>query len=77
MAIIRRVLGHLALETAGHKRKCHRNAKKHSILMNEVCLTISSGRFEKKNYCRECAADILRTADSDLRELLRQLNITL
>lgn len=70
MAKVRRVLGACSIETARRRRLCHRNRRKHSIPMGTSCLVIKdpvSGG--SKNYCPECAMEILDMAADDLEEL--------
>jgi|CXWL01.1.fsa_nt_gi hypothetical protein len=69
MATTRSVLGHVSVETAQRQRKCHRDPKRHEILRNDVCIVVSNGRFERKNYCRACANGILEKAKTDLEQL--------
>jgi hypothetical protein len=70
MPQVRRVLGHVKVETAGRKRLCHRNRRAHSIPKGTLCLVIhdpvSGG---DKNYCPECALAILDLAADDLEQL--------
>lgn len=73
MPKVREVLKQLRVETAGRRRKCHRNDS-HSIGRGERCLAvydpITSGR---KNYCTECARPILDQARRDLHRLEEEL----
>ena len=66
MAPVKKLLGHAVLEIAERQRICHRNRRKHAILKGEACLVVQSGRFERKNYCRECAVPMLERAAEDL-----------
>lgn len=76
MPKVREVLGHVCVETASGKRKCHRNDA-HAIPRGAQHLAIyeatSGGR---KNYCPECARPILERAFVDLQSLVAQLNST-
>jgi hypothetical protein len=74
MAKIKRLLGHAVLEIAERSRVCHRNRLKHKISKGEICLVVSMGRFDSKNYCRVCALPMLEKADEDVRLLLARLN---
>jgi len=66
MAQVKNLLVHAVLEVAERQRICHRNRRKHRILKGEPCLVVHSGRFESKNYCRECALPMLEKAQEDL-----------
>jgi hypothetical protein len=66
MAQIKKLLSHAVLEVAERLRVCHRNRRKHKIVKGETCLVVRSGRFESKNYCRECALPMLEKAQEDL-----------
>lgn len=65
----RDILKHVQVETAARKRKCHRN-KKHFVSKGEPCLVIKEGAFAgSKNYCVECAMEIINAANSKLLSL--------
>ena len=67
MAQVRRVLGHVSVETAGARRKCYRKPKDHKIAKGVRCLVIKDGGTgAKKNYCALCALEILTVASDDL-----------
>ena len=76
MAAIRRVLKHLSVETAGSRRICHRNRRKHSVPKGHVCLVIQEDGLGSKNYCTICAEPILRQAQEDLDHLLGRLEVS-
>lgn len=70
----RDVLIHVSVETARGKRKCHHN-RKHSISQGDLCLVIKSGAYNSpKNYCLECATDILSKAKEKLQNLISNLS---
>jgi hypothetical protein len=74
VAKIRQLFNAASIETAKRRRICHHNRKKHSIQAGERCLVLkdpSSGAA--KNYCVECARDILTRAEVDLVDLRTQL----
>lgn len=72
MPPIRDILVHVDSEVALKRRKCHRSAK-HSIRAGELCLVVKEtpGR---KNYCRDCATQVLDQADARLRNLRQMFN---
>ena len=73
MPAVRSVLGHVSVETAEKKRKCHRKAK-HSVPKGETCLVVRGGPYNSsKNYCKECAPEILNKAEADLLALRKGL----
>lgn len=69
MAKIRQLFNHIEVETAKRERICHHNRKKHSIAKGERCLIIKQSDGARKNYCVDCAIDILDRATEDLAEL--------
>jgi hypothetical protein len=70
MAQIRRVLGHVVVETAARRRTCYRDRKNHTIPKGEACLVIKdSASGQAKNYCPVCALAILNRAGEDLQQL--------
>ncbi|MCP5069702.1 MAG: hypothetical protein GY946_24305 [bacterium] len=73
MPAVRRILGHVSVEIAAAKRKCHRNSKHHKISKGEACLVIRDSSGSKKNYCGECAPAILDIAQTDLDEIADRL----
>src|SRR5579859_6187005 len=74
MPKIRRIVGHVEVEVALKKRKCHRG-QGHVIERGEACLAIYDGpRGARKNYCGSCAGPILAAAREDLAHLERQLD---
>lgn len=74
MPAVRDVLGHVSIETADKRRKCHRKPSKHSIAKGETCLVIRGGPFNSpKNYCKECALEILDRATASLAALKKGL----
>jgi hypothetical protein len=74
MAKIREILRHVRVERAERKRTCHRNQAEHVIRQGDPCLAIYDGpRRARKNYCRECAQEILDLAGQDMRRILEEL----
>ncbi len=72
MPAIRKVLGQVSVETAEKRRKCHRKPGKHSIAKGDNCLVVRGGPYNSpKNYCKECAPEILDKAQADLAKLRR------
>lgn len=70
MGPIRRILGHVSVETAKKKRHCSRNKNEHIITMGQVCLVIAEPSYQgSKNYCCTCAKEILKRASQDLSGL--------
>ena len=67
MAKVRAVLGHVEVQTAKLQRVCHRNRDDHSIRAGESFLLVHNpGGTGYKNYCRQCASQILQRAEGDL-----------
>lgn len=70
MSKVRDVLIHVSIGTAERKRICHHNRKEHSILKGTSCLEIKDpATGGVKNYCPECAAEILAKAKLRVTEL--------
>lgn len=74
MPAVRRILGHVSIEIAKAKRKCHRNPKKHKICRGEACLVVQDGNGNGKNYCSDCAPAILQLAQADLDDITARLS---
>jgi hypothetical protein len=75
MAKVRRVLGHVLIEVAGAKRKCHHKPRDHAIIKGEVCLVVREASMGgHKNYCQVCALEILDLAGDDLQSLRHSLS---
>jgi SMC interacting uncharacterized protein involved in chromosome segregation len=75
MPQVRRVLNACTVETARRRRVCHRDRKRHSIEQGRRCLVIKdpvSGG--SKNYCQECALEILDQAADDLMSMRTALS---
>lgn len=73
MAKIRDILIDISIVTAIRTRKCHRNAK-HSIAPGEDFLAIRErSGLGSKNYCRQCAPEILGLARTKLAEITAKL----
>jgi hypothetical protein len=74
MPKVRDVLGHVSVEVANRKRKCHRKPNKHSISNGETCLVVFGGAYNsRKNYCKSCASEILSQADARIIEIRNKL----
>ncbi len=75
MAKIRQLLNGAVVQVARRQRICHRNRTKHSIAANTKCLVIKDGASGgTRNYCPECAHDILARAEVDLAALRAELS---
>ena len=74
MPAVRRILGHVSVETVKAKHKCHRNPKKHKICRGEACLVVRHGNGNRKNYCSDCAPPILELAQADLDDITARLS---
>lgn len=75
MPATRRVLKHLAVETAQARRRCHRK-KEHTIEKGESCLVVKEeAGLGKKNYCTSCATDVLQQAQTDLDRFTSELGL--
>ena len=68
MPRVRNILGHVSVEVAARKRRCHRSGGTHGILVGDACLVVKDG-LNRKNYCRECSAEILTLAGIRLAHL--------
>jgi hypothetical protein len=75
MAQIRDILIHVEIEVAGALRTCHHNRKKHSITKGIACLAIYDSDGGRKNYCGQCATDILARAKEKLASFEGQLSV--
>jgi hypothetical protein len=73
MAKVKDVLIHVQVETAVRLRKCHRS-KKHAVTAGATCLVIKDGMYSR-NYCGECARQILALASSRLAAIFQQLGL--
>lgn len=74
MAKVKDILIHVIVETAVRQRKCHRT-QKHRVSAGTSCMVIKDG-LSRRNYCCECARDILGLASSRLTTIREQLGIT-
>jgi hypothetical protein len=64
------------VETAARKRICHHNRKKHEITGGTECLVVKDpASGGSRNYCPECAAEILDRAEEDISALRAQLSL--
>lgn len=76
MAKTRQLLNGASVEMAKRRRICHHNRNKHSIAANTKCLVVKDpASGGSKNYCAQCAADILARAETDLVALRVELSI--
>jgi hypothetical protein len=75
MPKVRDILVHAKVETAGHKRNCHRKSQ-HSIPMGCSCLVITDGPYNSgKNYCPVCAEEMLSSASQKLDQIRSALGL--
>jgi hypothetical protein len=76
MAKVRQLLNAVSVETAKRKRICYRNRRNHEIAPGEKCLVVKEPNTNgSKNYCSDCAAEILDRAQDDLSALKTQLGV--
>ena len=76
MPKIRDILGHVCVETAKRRRKCHRNKQEHSIHQDERCLVVQTSQPKSnRNYCQRCAKDILDRAGKRLAKMQGDLGL--
>jgi hypothetical protein len=62
MAKTRDILIHVSVDTAIRNRKCHRNSE-HRVSAGEAFLLVRERQtLGSKNYCKQCAQDILSAA---------------
>jgi hypothetical protein len=74
VAKTRDVLGHVRVEKGARKRKCHHSRGKHHIPGDTPHLTVKGGSFgARKNYCRDCAKQILDAARGRIGEMEAEL----
>jgi len=69
MPQIKRLLKDATVEIAAAARICHRNRANHRITKGESCLVVKQPEGGKRNYCSECANEILDQAADDLESL--------
>jgi len=73
VAKIRDILIHVSVSGAIRDRKCHRKAE-HLVRAGELFLLVrESQSLGSKNYCKECAGQILSLAKSRLDEITKKL----
>jgi hypothetical protein len=73
MAKVRDILIHVSVARAVRSRKCHRKAQ-HRVQAGELFLLIrDAATLGSKNYCKECAREMLSHARSKLEEISQQL----
>lgn len=73
MSKTRDALIHLSVDVAIKKRKCH-HSKKHRITSGQRLLMIrNDGGLGSKNYCVECATEILVAAQKKLAAIVAEL----
>jgi hypothetical protein len=74
MPKVRDVLTHVSVECAARARICHRNRAEHSIAKGYKCLVVKDPATQgSKNYCGECAKEIINAARTRLAEIEQQL----
>jgi hypothetical protein len=73
MAAIRDIITHVEVETALHRRICHRNRRQHSVEMGKKCLAVHDHDGGRKNYCLPCAMEILAKAKTKLSTLEQEI----
>jgi hypothetical protein len=73
MAAVRDILIHVEVQTASGKRKCHHKPQQHAIKKDQRCLAIHDKDGGRKNYCPECAMDILNRAEKTLASFYQEL----
>jgi len=73
MAAIRDIISHVEVETALHRRICHRNRRQHSVKMGQKCLAVHDNDGGRKNYCLPCALEILTKAKTNLLTLEHEI----
>lgn len=73
MAQVRDIISHVDVEYATNRRKCHHSRGKHAISGGQACLAITDHMGGRKNYCRECALEIIQKAEAKLATLCDQL----
>ena len=73
MAAVRDIIAHIAVEAAQRRRICHHNRKQHGVTAGQSCLVIADAQGGKKNYCKECAIDILAKAKVKISALEREI----
>jgi hypothetical protein len=75
MPKVRDVLVHVSIETALKQRICHRKRGQHSIHAGQRCLVVKDAATGgKKNYCTECAPEIIENARERLDQLRAELH---
>jgi hypothetical protein len=72
MAKVKDILIHVVVETAVRQRKCHRS-KKHAVSAGAPCMVVKDGLYSR-NYCSDCAKEILGVATSRLTTIRQQLS---
>ena len=77
MAQVRDVLNRVEVEQAERRRICHHKRSHHTIEKGQLCLVISEDNGGSKNYCVQCAPDILKRARAKLTDFAAALGIQL
>ncbi len=73
MAKPRDILVHVSIDQAVRKRKCH-HSKKHGVSAGAKCLLVRErNNLGSKNYCADCAREILGAAGQKLAGLSQEL----
>jgi hypothetical protein len=71
MPATRNILGHVEIQTAKKKRKCHTNSS-HEILPGQKHLAIETNGT-RENVCLDCAPKVLNVASEYLKLLSTEL----
>lgn len=72
MAKPRDILVHVSIDRAIRKRKCH-HSRKHGVSAGEKCLLIRErNNLGSKNYCADCAKEIIAAAGQKLAKLSQE-----
>lgn len=75
MGKVRDILGHVSVDVAKRKRKCHHKSKEHAVSAGQKCLVIrKSDGLGHKNYCVLCAREILQAASQKLSKLALEVD---
>lgn len=73
MGTARDIIIHVDVEIAERRRVCHHNRDKDSISMGRKCLVIREVSGGRKNYCPQCALEILLKAGKKLALLQQEM----
>lgn len=75
MAAVKRILGHVRVQTAKGNRQCERNKGDHTIKKGEPCFEVRNPPYPDSwlYYCRDCGKEMLARAKADLAQLEAEL----